>query len=151
MIEEIDPNDLEQEDFENLAEDFEVLEAEDHSAPIDKPIPGCTVSFYADNKLHHALCLAVLGGELLLEHKGASRCYLFTGKVVKIVPRLRAGVASATIIVGALKSCRYRSLAKRWLWEMIATGQCWKGIEPGGDVAPSPAELLDGDYQMELF
>jgi hypothetical protein len=151
MTKEIDLYDPEQENLESLEEELEVLEAEDHSAPIDNPFPGCAVSFFADNKLHHALCLAVLGAELLLEHKGASRCYLFTGRVVEIVPRLRVGVASATIIVGALKPCRYRSLAKKWLLEMMATGQSWKGIERGGEVVPTPAELLGGNYQMELF
>lgn len=132
-------------------EELEVLEALDRSAPIEKPTPGCTVSFHLDNKRHHALCLAVIGEELLLEHKGASRCFLFTGKVVEIVHRLRAGVASATIVVGALKPHRYRSLPKKWLWEMVKSGQTWKGIERGGGVVPAPSELLKGDYQPELF
>lgn len=113
------------------------------------PAPGCAVSFFADNKRHHALCLAVLGDELLLEQKGASQCYLFIGKVLQVVPRLRFGVVSATVTVGALKACRYRSLPKRWLQEMVKTGRTWKGLEGGGKVAPPPAELLKG--QMELF
>jgi hypothetical protein len=132
-------------------EELDVLESEDRSAPVEKPTPGCAVSFHADNKRHHALCLAVIGDEILLEHKGASRCFLFTGKLVQIVPRLRAGVASATFVIGELKSCRYRSLPKKWLWEMVKTGQTWKGIERGGELAPSPAELLKGNYQLELF
>lgn len=140
-IEEPDDQEL---DVENL------LPVADRPAPI-APTPGCAVSFYADNKRHHAVCLAIIGDELLLEHKGASRCFLFTGKVVEIVPRLRAGVASATIIVGELKACRYRSLPKKWLWKMFTTGQEWKGIERGGGLAPSPAELLQGNAQMEMF
>jgi hypothetical protein len=132
-------------------DDLETEVAEDRSAPIERPTPGCAVSFFADNKLHHAVCLAVIGDELLLEHKGASRCFLFTGKVVQIIPRLQAGVASATIMVGNLKSVRYRSVPKRWLWEMIKSGSTWKGIERGGGLAPSPSELLDRDSQMELF
>jgi hypothetical protein len=108
------------------------------------PTPGCAVSFYADNKRHHAVCLAVIDDELRLEHKGASRCFLFTGKVVEVVPRLRAGVASATIIVGGLTVCRYRSLSKKWLREMALAGQTWKGIERGGGLVPSPADLLKG-------
>ena len=115
------------------------------------PTPGCAVSFYADNKLHHGMCLAVIGDELLLEHKGASRCFLFTGKVTRIVPRLRVGVASATIIVGGLKSCRYRSLHKKWLKEMVRTGQKWKGIERGGGLAPAASELFKDDGQLDLF
>ena len=122
----------------------------DRSLPV-APSPGCAVSFYADNKRHHAVCLAIIGDELLFEHKGATRCYLFTGKVVEIVPRLRAGVASATIIVGNTKACRYRSLAKKWLWKLFTTGQTWKGIERGGGLVPSPADLLKANEQMELF
>ena len=152
-------SDLEDEDLELLEaeeqpaseDDLEVLEAEDRSAPIEKPRPGCAVSFHADNKRHHAICLAIIGDELLLEHKGASRCFLFTGRVVEIVQRLRAGVASATIVVGNLKPCSYRSVPKKWLWEMVKTGQTWKGIERGGGLAPTPDELLKGNYQMELF
>jgi hypothetical protein len=113
------------------------------------PAPGCAVSFFADNKRHHALCLAVIGDELLLEQKGASQCYLFVGKVLQVVPRLRFGVVSATVTVGALKACRYRSLPKKWLQEMVKTGRSWKGLEGGGKVAPPPADLLKG--QMELF
>lgn len=113
------------------------------------PTPGCAVSFFLDNKRHHALCLAVIGDELLLEHKGASRCLLFIGKVTEIVPRVRRGVVSATITVGRLKQCRYRSVPKRWLQEMVRTGQSWKGVEGAGKLAPSPGELLNG--QMELF
>jgi len=131
--------------------DLDLLEAEDRSAPIEKPTPGCAVSFHADNKRHHAICLAVIGDELLLEHKGASRCYLFTGKVLEIVQRLRAGVASATIVVGNLKPYHYRTVPKKWLWEMVKTDQSWKGIERGGALAPTPEELLKGNYQMELF
>lgn len=132
-------------------DDLETLEVEDRSAPVDSPSPGCAVSFFLDNKRHHGLCLAVLGDELLLEHKGANRCYLFTGKIVEIVPRLRAGVASATFIVAGLKPCGYRKVPKKWLWEMIRTGQTWKGIERGGLTAPSPAELMKGIWQMEMF
>ena len=106
------------------------------------PIQGCAVNFWADNKRHHALCLAVLGDELLLEHKGPSRCRLFIGKVTETIPHLRAGVASATITVGGLKTCRYRSLPKKWLQEMVSTGQTWKGVERGGGLAPSPTDLL---------
>jgi len=142
---------LEAEDHPAADEDLEVLEAEDRSAPIEKPMPGCAVSFHADNKRHHAICLAIIGDELLLEHKGASRCFLFTGRVVEIVQRLRAGVASATIVVGNLKPCSYRSVPKKWLWEMVKTGQTWKGIERGGGLAPTPDELLKDNYQMELF
>jgi len=115
------------------------------------PTPGCAVSFFADNKRHHAMCLAVIGDDLLLEHKGASRCYLFTGKVLEVVPRIRAGVATATILVGSLKTCRYRSLPKKWLQEMVTTGQTWRGIERGGGVAPSPFQMLKGDAQLEMF
>jgi len=118
---------------------------------VDVIRPGCTVSFHADNKLHHGVCLAVIGEELLLEHKGASRCFLLTGKVIEVIPRLRAGVASATIIVGQLKACRYKSLSKKWLRSMVEAGQTWKGIERGGVVMPSPAELLKGDDQYEMF
>jgi len=121
----------------------DTLAGGDRLPPI-APTPGCAISFYADNKRHHAVCLAVIGDELLLEHKGASRCFLFTGKVVEVVPRLRAGVASATIIVGGLKACRYRSLSKKWLREMATTGQVWKGIERGGGLVPSPVDLLKG-------
>lgn len=119
---------------------------------LSKPVvarPGCAVSFFVDNKRHHAICLAVIGDEVLLEHKDATRCFLFIGKINEIVPRIRRGVVSATITVGALKRCRYRSVPKKWLQEMIRTGQSWKGIEGGGKVAPAPGELLRG--QMELF
>jgi len=132
-------------------DDLETLEVEDRSALVESPSPGCAVSFFLDNKRHHGLCLAALGDELLLEHKGANRCLLFTGKVVQTVPRLRAGVASATFVVGYLKAWRYRSLPKRWLWEMIRNGETWKGVERGGCLAPSPTELLKKDAQMELF
>jgi hypothetical protein len=142
---------LEGEEGPEVQEDLEVLECEDRSTPIEKPMPGCAVSFHADNKRHHAICLAIMGDELLLEHKGASRCFLFTGKVVEIVQRLRAGVASATIVVGGLKPCQYRTVPKKWLWEMVKSGQTWKGIERGGTLAPTPEELLKGNYQMELF
>ena len=131
--------------------ELDVLEAVDRSAPVGSTYPGCAVSFFQDNKRHHALCLAVLGDELLLEHKGPTRCTLYTGKVVEIIPRLRAGVASATFIVGKLKPWHYRKLPKKWLWEMIKTGNAWQGIERGGTLAPSPTELLKGNYQMELF
>ena len=87
----------------------------------------------------------------MLEHKGANCCFLFTGKVAKIIPRLHAGVASATIMVGGLKPCRYRSVPKKWLLELTRTGHSWKGMEKGGGVAPSPEELLAGDTQLELF
>jgi hypothetical protein len=122
----------------------------DPSAPI-APAPGCAVSFYLDNKRHHAVCLAIIGDELLIEHKGASRCFLFTGKVLEIVQRLRLGVASATIIVGGLKTCRYRSVPKRWLKQMVRTGQTWKGIERGGVLAPAPENLYKDDGQLDLF
>ena len=144
-------SDLDPESMDEQEPDEEELPPPaDRTAPVG-PTPGCAISFYADNKLHHAVCLAVLGDELLLEHKGASRCFLFVGKVVEIVPRLRVGIASATIIVGKLKACHYRSVPKKWLWNMLATGQTWKGIERGGGLAPSPAELLEGNAQMELF
>lgn len=126
----------------------EVWTGDDLSKPL-VATPGCAVSFFLDNKRHHALCLAVIGDELLLEHKGASRCLLFIGKVTEVVPRVRRGVVSATITVGALKRCRYRSVPKRWLQEMVRTGQSWKGLEGAGKSAPSPGELLNG--QMELF
>ena len=92
-----------------------------------------------------------MGNELLIEHRGATSSFLFTCKLTKITPRLRAGVASATIVVGNLKPCRYRSLPKKWLWQMVTTDQQWKGIERGVGLVPSPGELLDGDYQLELF
>lgn len=128
----------------------DILTDGDRLTPV-MPTPGCAVSFYADNKRHHAVCLAAIGDELLLEHKGASRCFLFTGKVLEIVPRLRVGIASATIIVGVLKACRYRSVPKKWLRQMVKTGQTWKGIERGGVLVPPPADLLKDDGQMELF
>ena len=143
---ELEFDDLEDEE----AEDAEDLVMSEERLPV-VPTPGCAVSFYADNKRHHAVCLAVINDELLLEHKGASRCFLFTGKVLQIVPRLRMGVVSATIIVGALKSCRYRSVPKKWLQEMVRTGQSWKGIERGGGCAPPASDLLKGGSQMELF
>jgi hypothetical protein len=114
-------------------------------------MPGCAVSFFVDNKRHHGVCLAIIADELLIEHKGATRCSLFIGKVKEIIPRLRAGVASATIVVGNLKAYRYRSVPRKWLWKMVTTGQTWKGIERGGGMAPSPADLLRGNDQMELF
>jgi len=156
---ELEAEDLEFDDFDGF-DDQEADEWDDGNpgpelvwtgeepAPL-APAPGCAVSFYLDNKLHHAVCLAVIGEELLLEHKGATRCFLFTGKVQKIVPRLRVGVASATIFVGGLKACHYRKVAKKWLQQMMQTGQDWKGVEGGGKVAPSPSELLKG--QMDLF
>ena len=147
-----------EEEFEEELAEFDEQEQDDDGLPsgADRlapvgPAPGCAISFYLDNKLHHAVCLAVIDDELLLEHKGASRCFLFVGKVVEIVPRLRFGVATATIIVGGLKACRYRSVPKKWLWKMLATGQTWKGIERGGGRAPSPADLLEDNAQMELF
>lgn len=144
------PEDWELPDDTAEDEEYEELPpGEDRSAPVVAPTPGCAVSFYVDNKLRHGICLAAIGDELLLEHKRGERCYLFTGKVQEIVPRLRCGVASATIIVGSLKSCRYRFVPKRWLQQMVRTGQTWKGIEGGGKLAPAPAELLKG--QMELF
>ena len=121
---------------------------EDRSKPV-APAPGCAVSFFLDNKRHHAICLAVINDELLLEHKGASRCFLFIGKVIEIVPRIRRGVASATITIGVLKPCRYRAVPKKWLQEMVRNGLSWKGMEGGGKLAPPPGELLRG--QMELF
>jgi hypothetical protein len=166
---ELEEDCADQDDFDDLealddledADDFEdadeLEETEEASAPGRDPLepivptPGCAVSFYLDNKRHHAVCLAVIGEELLLEHKGASRCYLFTGKVLQIVQRLRFGVASATITVGALKPCRYRSVPKRWLQQLIRTGQTWKGIERGGGLAPLPGDLLKDDGQLELF
>jgi hypothetical protein len=139
------------EEFDDLEEfDENLVAGHDPSAPITAT-PGCAVSFFLDNKRHHAVCLAVIGDELLLEHKGASRCVLFTGKVAEIVPRLRFGVASATIIVGGLKACRYRSVPKKWLQQMIRTGRTWKGIERGGALAPRPTDLLKDDGQLELF
>jgi len=137
-------------DDDQEADEEDQLPIADRSVPV-VPAAGCAVSFYTDNKRHHGICLAIIGDQLLLEHKGASRCFLFTGKVVEIVPRLRAGVASATIIVGDLKACRYRTLPKKWLWKLVTTGQAWKGLERGGGLAPSPADLLKGDEQMELF
>lgn len=135
--------DDDQEDAEEL-----VWEGDDLSKPV-VPTPGCAVSFFADNKRHHAICLAIIGDEVLLEHKDATRCFLFIGKVTEIVPRMRRGVVSATITVGALKKCRYHSVPKKWLQEMIRTGQSWKGVEGGGKVAPPPGDLLKG--QMDLF
>ena len=142
--------DEEPEDDLEFEEDESTEVVRDLSAPI-VPAPGCAVSFHLDNKRHHAVCLAVIGNELLLEHKGASRCYLFTGKVQEIVPRLRLGVASATIIVSGLKPCNYRSVPKKWLKRLIRTGQTWKGIERGGGLAPRPDELMKDDGQLDLF
>ena len=137
------------EDSEDAGDDAEeVWTSEDLSKPV-VPTPGCAVSFFLDNKRHHALCLAVIDDEVLLEHKDATRCFLFVGRITEIVPRIRRGVVSATITVGALKRCRYRSVPKKWLQEMIRTGQSWKGFEGAGKVAPPPGELLDG--QMDLF
>ena len=138
------------EPFEDDADDAEELvwDAEELSKPV-VATPGCAVSFFLDNKRHHAVCLAVIGDEVLLEHKDATRCFLFTGKITEIVPRIRRGVVSATITVGALKRCRYRSVPKKWLQEMIRAGQSWKGVEGPEKVAPAPGELLSG--QMELF
>jgi hypothetical protein len=132
------------------AEDSEdlVWNAEDLTKPV-VATPGCAVSFFTDNKRHHAICLAVIGDEVLLEHKDATRSFLFIGKITEIVPRIRRGVVSATITVGALKRCRYRSVPKKWLQEMIRSGQSWKGLEGAGKVAPPPGELLSG--QMDLF
>jgi hypothetical protein len=147
----LEADDLEADDLEaDEIEGEDTFVARDQLAPIS-PTPGCAVSFYTDNKRHHAVCLAVIGDELLLEHKGASRCFLFTGKVMEVVQRLRLGVASATIIVGSLKACRYRSVHKKWLRELVKTGQTWKGIERGGGLVPSPAELLKDNGQLELF
>jgi len=139
------------EEPDDPALDCEDLDVVDRSAAVVEATPGCAVSFYIDNKRHHGVCLGIIGNELLIEHKGSTRCFLFICKLTKITPRLRAGVASATIVVGNLKPCRYRSLPKKWLWQMITTGQKWKGVERGGGLVPSPAELLGGDYQMELF
>lgn len=125
-----------------------VWDGEDLAKPV-VATPGCAVSFFLDNKRHHATCLAVINDEVLLEHKDATRCFLFVGRITEIVPRIRRGVVSATITVGALKRCRYRSVPKKWLQEMIRTGQSWKGFEGAGKVAPPPGELLDG--QMDLF
>lgn len=136
-------HDDEPEDGEEL-----VWDADELAKPVVAK-PGCAVSFFMDNKRHHAICLAVIGDEVLLEHKDATRCFLFIGKITEIVPRIRRGVVSATITVGALKRCRYRSVPKKWLQEMIRAGQSWKGIEGPGKVAPAPGELLNG--QMELF
>jgi hypothetical protein len=148
----LEQDDFEQDDFEqdSLEDGEDIIVEVDRSLPV-VPTPGCAVSFYTDNKRHHAVCLAVINDELLLEHKGASRCFLFTGKVVEIVQRLRFGVASATITVGMLKSCRYRSVPKKWLQEMIKTGQTWKGIERGGELAPQPCDLVKDNGQLELF
>ena len=68
------PNDQAQNDEDLDGEEIEVI---DRSAPIVEPTPDCAVSFFVDNKRHHGICLAVLGGELLIEHKGATRCSLF--------------------------------------------------------------------------
>jgi hypothetical protein len=136
-------------DDEDISDD-EAFTVVDRSAPV-VPKPGCAVSFYLDNKRHHAVCLAIINDELLLEHKGASRCFLFTGKVLEIVQRLRFGIASATIVAGSLKTCSYRSVPKKWLKEMVKTGQTWKGIERGGGLAPLPAELFKDDGQLDLF
>jgi hypothetical protein len=155
-LDELELDDLQGFDDEEVAGQDELEDQEDAGtvrdpmAPI-APAPGCAVSFYLDNKRHHAVCLAVLGDELLIEHKGASRCFLFTGKVLEIVQRLRLGVASATIIVGGLKTCRYRSVPKRWLKQMVRTGQTWKGIERGGVLAPAPENLYKDDGQLDLF
>jgi hypothetical protein len=159
-LDELELDDLVGFDDQELADQEELEELDDQeeesgpghdpSAPI-APAPGCAVSFYLDNKRHHAVCLAILGDELLIEHKGASRCFLFTGKVLEIVQRLRLGVASATIIVGGLKTCRYRSVPKRWLKQMVRTGQTWKGIERGGVLAPAPENLYQDDGQLDLF
>lgn len=53
-------DDLIDEDLETseCEEDFEALEAEDRSTPVDRPVRGCAVSFYVDNQPHHALCLS---------------------------------------------------------------------------------------------
>ena len=156
-LDDLDPDlDPGEEESDDLVQDegdldAEELEVTDRSAPVLEPTPGCAVSFFVDNKRHHGICLAVLGDELLIEHKGATRCSLFICKVKEIIPRLRAGVASATIVVGDLKPYRYRSTPRKWLWQMITTKQTWKGIERGGGVAPSPADLLRGNDQMELF
>lgn len=142
-----DPDESPDADLEDDAEEL-VWDPDELSKPV-VATPGCAISFFVDNKRHHAICLAAIGDEVLLEHKDATRCFLFIGKVTEIVPRSRRGVVSATITVGALKRCRYRSVPKKWLQEMIRTGQSWKGIEGGGKVAPPPGELLNG--QMELF
>jgi hypothetical protein len=149
----LEEDDLEEDDLEedDLEEDDQALLTGGGQLTPSGPAPGCAVSFYVDNKRHHGVCLAVIGDELLLEHKGASKCFLFTGKVLEIVPRLRFGVASATIIVGAIKPCRYRSVPKKWLQQMVRTGQTWKGIERGGGLAPPAADLLKDDGQLELF
>ncbi|UPU35478.1 hypothetical protein M1B72_18850 [Geomonas paludis] len=141
-------------DPEKLLDDDEddgeelVWDADELAKPV-VATPGCAVSFFVDNKRHHAICLAVIGDEVLLEHKDATKCFLFIGKITEIVPRIRRGVVSATITVGALKRCRYRSVPKKWLQEMIKAGLSWKGVEGPGKVAPAPGELLRG--QMELF
>ncbi|QWV95613.1 hypothetical protein KP004_02125 [Geomonas oryzisoli] len=139
-----------EEPLEDEPDDGEELvwDADELSKPV-VATPGCAVSFFVDNKRHHAICLAVIGDEVLLEHKDATRCFLFIGKITQIVPRVRRGVVSATITVGTLKRCRYRSVPKKWLQEMIRAGQSWKGVEGPGKVAPAPGELLSG--QMELF
>ncbi|WP_236015098.1 RNA polymerase I-specific transcription initiation factor RRN3 family protein [Geomonas anaerohicana] len=141
-----DPEEL----LDDEADDGEELvwDADELSKPV-AATPGCAVSFFVDNKRHHAICLAVIGDEVLLEHKDATRCFLFIGKITEIVPRIRRGVVSATITVGALKRCRYRTVPKKWLQEMIKAGLSWKGVEGPGKVAPAPGELLRG--QMELF
>ena len=84
------PDDLDLDDLEPDEEPFgqaqdeddldgEELEVIDRSAPVLEPTPGCAVSFFVDNKRHHGICLAILGDELLIEHKGATRCFLFIG------------------------------------------------------------------------
>ncbi|TSK06810.1 MAG: hypothetical protein FPO08_09160 [Geobacter sp.] len=137
------PLDEEPDDGEEL-----VWDAEELAKPV-VATPGCAVSFFMDNKRHHGICLAVIGNEVLLEHKDATRCFLFVARIKEIVPRLRRGVVSATITVDSLKRCRYRSVPKKWLQEMIRTGQSWKGLEGAGKTAPPPGELLHG--QMDLF
>ena len=77
-------------DEEHCEEDEHCDEVEpgpDRSAPVEGATPGCAVSFYVDNKLRHGVCLAVIGDELLLEHKRGDKCLLFLGKVPEIVPR----------------------------------------------------------------
>lgn len=136
--------------FDEEPDDGEELvwNADDLAKPV-AATAGCAVSFFLDNKRHHAICLAVIGDEVLLEHKDATRCFLFVARIKEVVPRIRRGVVSATITVDTLKRCRYRSVPKKWLQEMLRTGQSWKGVEGPGKLAPPPGELLNG--QMELF
>ena len=139
------------EEQELLEEQCDVYEAENEGrlVPVERATHGCAVSFYLDNKRRHALCLAVIGDEVLIEMVQAGNCRLFTGVVQEVIPKFRGGVATATVVVGKVTRQNYRTLSKRWLRELVATGQSWKGEGKGGSVAPSPSDLLKG--QLDLF